>query len=218
MTALLVLLDKVSAIFDKDRLRRCRAARAISCGGASSSTSIRLGPCRASKACRSWASKRPTCAGASTTSHHHGARPGRQAAPVRHRGPCHQMVQDFPADLKSHGGDPAEVRHVRMDGHQCGPCQRHRPGAAAGRHPLRPLPRVAMATQTMGDVRREELRTEPEQVAAALLGADAKKRRNLPRGYAAKTRRAGPGRRLLPYTGCCVRRARARTHVGCAWR
>jgi transposase len=38
---------------------------------------------------------------------------------------------------------------------------------------------VAMAIQAMDDVRREELRTEPEEVAAALLGADPRTRRNL---------------------------------------
>ena len=27
----------------------------------------------------------------------------------------HQTVLDFAADLKAHGGDPAEVRHVCMD-------------------------------------------------------------------------------------------------------
>lgn len=38
---------------------------------------------------------------------------------------------------------------------------------------------IAMAIQGMDDVRREELRSQPEEVAAALLGADPKARRNL---------------------------------------
>jgi transposase len=90
----------------------------------------------------------------------------------------HQTVVDFAADLKAHGGDPAEVRHVCMD-----------MSAAYAKGTGMALPQadisydrfhvVAMAIQAMDDVRREELRTEPEEVAAALLGADPKTRRNL---------------------------------------
>ena len=90
----------------------------------------------------------------------------------------HQTVLDFAADLKAHGGDPAEVRHVCMD-----------MSAAYAKGAGMALPQadisydrfhvIAMAIQAMDDVRREELRTEPEEVAAALLGADPKTRRNL---------------------------------------
>jgi len=90
----------------------------------------------------------------------------------------HQTVLDFAADLKAHGGDPAAVRHVCMD-----------MSAAYAKGAALALPMgaisydrfhvVAMAIQAMDDVRREELRTEPEEVAAALLGADPKTRRNL---------------------------------------
>ena len=90
----------------------------------------------------------------------------------------HQTVLDFAADLKAHGGDPAEVRHVCMD-----------MSAAFAKGAGMALPQadisydrfhvVAMAIQAMDDVRREELRTEPEEVATALLGADPKTRRNL---------------------------------------
>jgi hypothetical protein len=83
----------------------------------------------------------------------------------------HQTVVDFAADLKAHGGDPAEVRHVCMD-----------MSAAYAKGAGLALPQadisydrfhvVAMAIQAMDDVRREELRAEPAQVAAALLGAD----------------------------------------------
>jgi transposase len=90
----------------------------------------------------------------------------------------HQTVVDFAADLKAHGGDPAEVRHVCMD-----------MSAAYAKGATLALPQadisydrfhvVAMAIQAMDDVRREELRAEPAQVAAALQGADPETRRNL---------------------------------------
>ena len=90
----------------------------------------------------------------------------------------HQTVLDFAADLKAHGGDPAEVRHVCMD-----------MSAAYAKGAAQALPAaaisydrfhvIAMAIQAMDDVRREELRTEPEEVAAALLGADPRTRRHL---------------------------------------
>ena len=85
---------------------------------------------------------------------------------------------DVAADLKAHGGDPAEVRHVCMD-----------MSAAYAKGAAQALPAaaisydrfhvIAMAIQAMDDVRREELRGEPEKVDAALFGADPKTRRNL---------------------------------------
>lgn len=90
----------------------------------------------------------------------------------------HQTVVDFAADLKAHGGDPAEVRHVCMD-----------MSAAYAKGAAMALAQadisydrfhvIAMAIQAMDDVRREELRTEPAEVAAALSGADPGTRRNL---------------------------------------
>ena len=90
----------------------------------------------------------------------------------------HQTVLDFAADLKAHGGDPAEVRHVCMD-----------MSAAYAKGAALALPAaaisydrfhvIAMAIQAMDDVRREELRGEPEKVDAALFGADPRTRRNL---------------------------------------
>jgi transposase len=90
----------------------------------------------------------------------------------------HQTVLDFAADLRAHGGDPAEVRHVCMD-----------MSAAYAKGATQALPAaaisydrfhvIAMAIQAMDDVRREELRAEPEEVAAALLDADPRTRRNL---------------------------------------
>lgn len=90
----------------------------------------------------------------------------------------HQTVLEFAADLKAHGGDPAQVRHVCMD-----------MSAAYAKGAGLALPQahisydrfhlIAMAIQAMDEVRREELRGEPARVAAALLGADPKTRRNL---------------------------------------
>jgi transposase len=93
------------------------------------------------------------------------------------QGRDHQTVLDFAADLRAHGGDPDQVRHVCMDMSAA-----YTKGAALA------LPAaaisydrfhvIAMAIQAMDDVRREELRAEPEAVAAAMQ-ADPKARRNL---------------------------------------
>ena len=90
----------------------------------------------------------------------------------------HQTVEDFAADLKAHGGDPEQVRHVCMDMSAA-----YTKGAALA------LPNaaisydrfhvVALAIQAMDEVRRQELSAEPEEVAAALAGADPKARLNL---------------------------------------
>jgi transposase len=97
---------------------------------------------------------------------------------VAAEGRDHRTVLDFAADLKAHGSDPAEVRHVCID-----------MSAAYAKGAAQALPAaatsydrfhvIAMAIQAMDEVRREELRTEPEEVAAALLGADPRTRRNL---------------------------------------
>jgi transposase len=73
----------------------------------------------------------------------------------------HQTVLDFAADLKAHGGDPAEVRHVCMD-----------MSAAYAKGTALALPQahisydrfhvIALAIQAMDAVRRQELRSEPE--------------------------------------------------------
>ena len=93
-------------------------------------------------------------------------------------GKDHHTVLDFAADLQAHGGDPAEVRHVCID-----------MSAAFAKGAAQALPQadisydrfhvIALAIKAMDEVRREELRSEPEEVAAALLGADPKTRRNL---------------------------------------
>jgi len=88
----------------------------------------------------------------------------------------HQTVLDFAAELRAHGSDAVEVRHVCMDRSAA-----YVDGAGMA------LPQAdiscdrfhvtALAVQAMDDVRREELRTEPQEVVAALPGADPK---NLP--------------------------------------
>ena len=90
----------------------------------------------------------------------------------------HQTVTAFAADLKAHGGDPEQVRHVCMD-----------MSAAYAKGAGLALPNaaisydrfhvIAMAIQSMDEVRRQELSAEPEEVATALAGAGAKTRRNL---------------------------------------
>jgi len=76
----------------------------------------------------------------------------------------HQTVLDFAADLVAHGGEPDEVRHVCMD-----------MSAACAKGVGIALPQadisddrfhvIAMGIAAMGDVRRQELRAEPEEVA-----------------------------------------------------
>jgi transposase len=90
----------------------------------------------------------------------------------------HRTVVDFAADLAAHGGDPSAVSHVCMD-----------MSAAYAKGVALALPNaqisydrfhmISMAIEAMDQVRREELNTEPEQVAVALAGADPKTRRNL---------------------------------------
>ncbi len=79
----------------------------------------------------------------------------------------HQTVLEFAADLKAHGGDPSQVRHVCMD-----------MSAAYAKGTGIALPNaaisydrfhvVAMAIEAMDKVRRAEMREEPGAVDAAL--------------------------------------------------
>ena len=79
----------------------------------------------------------------------------------------HQTVLDFAADLKAHGGDPAQVHHVCMD-----------MSAAYAKGVGMALPNaaisydrfhvVAMAVDAMDKVRQAEMRDEPQAVAQAL--------------------------------------------------
>jgi transposase len=83
----------------------------------------------------------------------------------------HQTVLDFADDLKAHGGDPAEVRHVCMD-----------MSAAYTKGAGLALPNaaisydrfhvVAMANEAMDQVRRAEMSDDAPAVQAALEGQD----------------------------------------------
>lgn len=82
-------------------------------------------------------------------------------------GRTHHTVLDFVADLKAHGGDPAEVRHVCVD-----------MSAAYALGVAKALPEaqisydrfhvVAMAMEAMDEVRRQEMADEAHPVRAAL--------------------------------------------------
>lgn len=88
-------------------------------------------------------------------------------------GRSHETVIDFVADLKAHGGEPAEVRHVCMD-----------MSAAYAKGVGLALPDaaisfdrfhvVAMAIDAMDQVRRAELRDEAACVRTALGAGDRK--------------------------------------------
>jgi transposase len=85
----------------------------------------------------------------------------------------HHSVVDFAADLKAHGGEPAEVRHVCMD-----------MSAAFTKGVGLALPNaaisfdrfhvVALAIDAMDQVRRTEMHDEPAAVNAALGSGDRK--------------------------------------------
>lgn len=93
-------------------------------------------------------------------------------------GRSHQTVLGFVQDLKAHGGDPAQVRHVCMD-----------MSAAYAKGVALALPEaaisydrfhvVAMAVEAMDAVRRQEAQDEPAAVQRALQAAGAKARRQL---------------------------------------
>ena len=90
----------------------------------------------------------------------------------------HQTVLEFAADLKAHGGDPAQVRHVCMDMSAA-----YAKGVGLG------LPDalisydryhvVAMAMEAMDQVRRTEMADDAQAVRAALGRNDSKAARQL---------------------------------------
>jgi transposase len=85
----------------------------------------------------------------------------------------HQTVQDFAQDLKAHGGDPAQIKHV---------CQDMSAAYAKGVGEALPEAQIsydrfhviAMAQEAMDEVRREEMRTEAGAVKTALGSNDRK--------------------------------------------
>lgn len=78
-------------------------------------------------------------------------------------GRTHQTVLDFVADLKAHGGDPAEVRHVCMDMSAA-----YALGVTKAQISYDRFHVVAMAMEAMDEVRRQEMADEAHQVRAAL--------------------------------------------------
>ena len=90
----------------------------------------------------------------------------------------HQTVVDFAADLRAHGGDPAEVRHVCMD-----------MSAAYAKGVALALPEaqiscdrfhvVSMAIEAMDQVRRAEMAQDAPAVREALGGGGRKTLRQL---------------------------------------
>ena len=123
----------------------------------------------------------------------------------------HQTVLDFAADLKTHGGEPAELRHVCMD-----------MSAAYAKGVALALANaaisydrfhvVAMAIDAMDQVRRAEMRDEPAAVDAALGDSERKTIKGLmwamrknPAGVAAED---GAARGLCARPSAQQRRAR----------
>ena len=108
------------------------------------------------------------------------------------QGRDHQTVVDFAAELKAHGGDPAQVAHVCQD-----------MSAAYAKGVAMALPNaaisydrfhvVAMAVDAMDKVRQAEMRDEPKAVAHALGATDRKTIKGLmwgmrknPKGWSVK--------------------------------
>lgn len=79
----------------------------------------------------------------------------------------HQTVVDFAADLKAHGGEPEQIKHVCQD-----------MSAAYAKGVAQALPQaqisydrfhvIAMASEAMDGVRRQEMSTQPQAVKEAL--------------------------------------------------
>ena len=107
-------------------------------------------------------------------------------------GRYHQTVLDFADDLKAHGGDPAQIKHVCQD-----------MSAAYAKGVAQALPQaqisydrfhvIAMANQAMDGVRRQEMSTQPQAVKDALGDNDRKLLKSLtwgmrrnPQGWSAK--------------------------------
>lgn len=88
-------------------------------------------------------------------------------------GKDHKTVVDFAADLKAHGGEPERIEHVCQD-----------MSAAFAKGVGQALPEaqisydrfhvVAMANEAMDEVRREETRTQPQAIKAALGETNSK--------------------------------------------
>lgn len=85
----------------------------------------------------------------------------------------HQVVVDFADDLKAHGGDPEQIKHVCQD-----------MSAAYAKGVAAALPQaqisydrfhvIALANEAMDGVRRQEMSTQPQTVKDALADNDRK--------------------------------------------
>lgn len=85
----------------------------------------------------------------------------------------HQVVVDFADDLKAHGGDPEQIKHVCQD-----------MSAAYAKGVTAALPQaqisydrfhvIALANEAMDGVRRQEMSTQPQTVKDALADNDRK--------------------------------------------
>lgn len=90
----------------------------------------------------------------------------------------HQSVLDFAADLQAHGGEPAQIEHVCQD-----------MSAAYAKGVAQALPQaqisydrfhvVAMANEAMDEVRRQEMKAQPQAVSQALGENDRQLLRSL---------------------------------------
>ena len=88
-------------------------------------------------------------------------------------GRSHQSVVDFASDLKAHGGEPAQIEHV---------CQDMSAAYAKGVGLALPQAQIsydrfhviAMASEAMDGVRRQEMSTQPQAVRQALGDNDRK--------------------------------------------
>ena len=104
----------------------------------------------------------------------------------------HQTVVDFCADLKAHGGDPDQVKHVCQDMSAA----YAKGGALALPHAQISYDRfhvIAMANEAMDGVRRQEMSTQPRAVKDALGDNDRKLLKSLtwgmrrnPQGWSGK--------------------------------
>ena len=108
------------------------------------------------------------------------------------QGRDHQSVVDFADDLKSHGGDPEQIKHVCQD-----------MSAAYAKGVAAALPQaqisydrfhvIAMANEAMDGVRRQEMSTQPQAIKDALGDNDRKLLKSLiwgmrrnPQGWSVK--------------------------------
>ena len=116
----------------------------------------------------------------------------------------HQTVLEFAEDLKSHGGNPAQVRHVCMDiSAACAKGAAHAPRNAHISDDRFHV--LSMTIEAMNEVLRPEMARDPKTVRSALGAGDHRTLKQLLWGM----RRNPAGwsvRQTMPCTGCNARR------------